>query len=123
MQILISPLVTVDPRKWPGRIIDTALSTTRTLFTLPLKLWDEITAVQELHTFGQVRRIHTLTWKYGDILKLLMKATGETLRGAKEAYRAPWKLWTDTIGADDGKRHLLQTISLCGRKVLTTYIS
>ncbi|CAF4815135.1 unnamed protein product [Pieris macdunnoughi] len=66
---------------------------------------------------GLVRQTNTFTWKYGDIAQLLVKATGETLRGMKDAYRAPWKLWTDTIGADDGKRHLLQSIFFCGRKV------
>ncbi|XP_022118554.2 uncharacterized protein LOC110995611 isoform X1 [Pieris rapae] len=116
-KILISPLVTVDPRKWPRRMFETAFTTAKTMLTLPFKIRDEITAINELRTIGLVRQTDTFTWKYGDIAQLLVKATGETLRGMKEAYRAPWKLWTDTIGADDGKRHLLQTISLCGRKV------
>ncbi|CAK1545870.1 unnamed protein product [Leptosia nina] len=116
-KILVSPLVTVDPRKWPRRMLETALSTSKTILTLPIKIRDEMVAVNQLRTTGQVRQTHTLTWKYGDLAQLFVKATSETLRGMKEAYRAPWKLWTDTIGADDGKRHLLQTISLCGRKV------
>ncbi|CAG4919034.1 unnamed protein product [Colias eurytheme] len=116
-KIIISPLVTVDPRKWPRRMIDAALTTTKIFVTLPFRMRDEILALNELKNTGQVRQTHTLTWKYGDLIQLFVKALGETIRGTVEAYRAPRKLWTDTIGADDGKRHLLQTISLCGRKV------
>lgn len=108
----------MDPRKWPRRMVETAFTTAKTMLALPFKIRDEITAINELRTIGQVRQTHTFTWRYGDIAQLLVKATGETFRGMKEIYRAPWKLWSDTIGADDGKRHLLQTISLCGRKVV-----
>lgn len=67
-----------------------------------------------------MRLSHTLTWKYAELGQLCARATGEAWRGAVEVYRAPAQLWHDTVRADDGKRHLLQSVSLCGRKVSTT---
>lgn len=52
------------------------------------------------------------------LAQLAVKASGEAWRGMLEAYRAPIKLWTDTLRPDNnGQRHALQTVSLCGRKV------
>lgn len=84
---------------------------------LPVTLRDEVMALNDLRTTGQVRHVNTLIWKYGDIGQLWVKATLEALRGIIEIYRAPANFWTDAIRADGGKRHLLQTVSLCGRKV------
>lgn len=86
-------------------------------FKLPLRLIDELRALLELKNTGHVKLSHTLTWKYAELAQLCVRATGEAWRGVVEAYRAPGQLWTDTIGVDDGPRHLLQTVSLCGRKV------
>ncbi|XP_072940127.1 uncharacterized protein [Epargyreus clarus] len=116
-KILMSPLVTLDPRKWPRTILGTAMTTTRTIVTFPYKVWDELLALNELRATGHVRRSHTMTWKYGEIAQLWARASAEAWRGVVQAYRAPSRLWTDTVGADDGKRHLLQSVSLCGRKV------
>lgn len=74
-------------------------------------------ALLELKRNGHVRLSHTLTWKYAELGQLCVRATGEAWRGAVEVYRAPAQLWNDTVTADDGKRHLLQSVSLCGRKV------
>lgn len=113
----MSPLVTLDPRKWPGTILGTAFTTTRTIVTLPYNMLNELLALNELRTTGHVRRSHTMTWKYGELAQLWARASAEAWRGVVQAYRAPSRLWTDTVGADDGKRHLLQSVSLCGRKV------
>ncbi|XP_023941810.1 uncharacterized protein LOC112048508 [Bicyclus anynana] len=116
-KVLISPLVTFDPRKWPRKIFEATYSTARMFINLPTCIWDEVIALNELRTTGQVRHVNTLTWKYGDIGQLWVKATVEALRGLIEIYRAPANFWTDTIHADGGKRHILQTVSLSGRKV------
>lgn len=116
-QVIISPLVTFDPRKWPRKIFGATYSTARMFLRLPVTLRDEVMALNDLRTTGQVRHVNTLTWKYGDIGQLWVKATLEALRGIIEIYRAPANFWTDAIRAEGGKRHLLQTVSLCGRKV------
>ncbi|XP_013200230.2 uncharacterized protein LOC106142857 [Amyelois transitella] len=116
-KVLISPLVTADPRKWPQRVIGTALTTTKEFLKLPIRVKDELMALNEIRCTGQTRQAHTLTWKYGELGQLCARASKEAWRGIVETYRAPAKLWEDTIGADDGQRHLLQTVSLCGRKV------
>ncbi|XP_069358163.1 uncharacterized protein [Maniola hyperantus] len=116
-KVVISPLVTFDPRKWPRKFFETTYSTTRMFLRLPASIRDEVLALNDLRTTGQVRHVNTLTWKYGDIGLLWVKATVEALLGLIEIYRAPANFWTVTISADDGKRHLLQTVSLCGRKV------
>ncbi|XP_063824081.1 uncharacterized protein LOC135073812 [Ostrinia nubilalis] len=117
-KILISPLVTADPRKWPRRLFSVALTTTKSIIKLPLRLRDELVALNELRTTGQVKQFNTLTWQYAEIAQLCARAVSEAWRGLVETYRAPSKLWEDTVRADDGKRHLLQTVSLCGRKVI-----
>ncbi|KAL0832646.1 hypothetical protein ABMA28_000838 [Loxostege sticticalis] len=117
-KILISPLVTADPRKWPRRVLTTALTTTKTVIKLPLRLKDELVALYELRSTGQVKQFNTMTWKYAEIAQLCARAVNEAWRGLVETYRAPAKLWEDTVRADDGKRHILQTVSLCGRKVI-----
>lgn len=116
-QIIFSPLVTMDPRKWPRRTFNAAFSTTRATMKLPLQIRDELKAIKELRNTGRVMYPHTLTWKYGELAQLWVRATLEAWRGLVEAYRSPGKFWTDTVGADDGQRHLLQTVNLCGRKV------
>ncbi|XP_053603817.1 uncharacterized protein LOC128671395 [Plodia interpunctella] len=116
-KVLISPLVTVDPRKWPQRLFSSAVTTTKEFLRLPVRLKDELVALNEIRCTGQTRQAHTLAWKYGELGQLCARATVEAWRGVVETYRAPAKLWEDTIGADDGQRHLLQTVSLCGRKV------
>ncbi|XP_039749563.1 uncharacterized protein LOC120626223 isoform X2 [Pararge aegeria] len=116
-KVLISPLVTFDPRKWPRKIFEATYSTTQIFLRLPASIRDEVMALNDLRTTGQVKHINTLTWKYGDIGQLWVKATAEAMRGLVEIYRAPSNFWTDTIRADGGKRHILQTVSLCGRKV------
>lgn len=116
-QIFISPLVTADPRKWPRRVLGTTMSTTRTVLKLPFTIKDELIALNELRINGHVRQTNTLTWKYAELAQLCVRAMYEAWRGVVETYRAPAKLWEDTVRADDGKRHLLQTVSLCGRKV------
>ncbi|KAI5637392.1 hypothetical protein NE865_09823 [Phthorimaea operculella] len=118
-KILISPLVTADPRKWPRRAFSTVIITTKTVFKLPIQLVNELQALKELKNTGQVLRPNTLTWKYGELAQLWARASKEAWHGLIEAYRAPAKLWTDTVRADDGKRHLLQTTNLCGRKVVS----
>ncbi|KAG6455398.1 uncharacterized protein LOC115446888 isoform X2 [Manduca sexta] len=117
LRILISPLVTADPRKWPRHTFGSMFFTIRTLIKFPFRLKDELVALNELKRFGHAKQPDTLTWKYGELAQLCVRATSEAWRGMMEIYRAPAKLWTDTIRADDGQRHLLQTISLCGRKV------
>ncbi|OWR44458.1 uncharacterized protein LOC116766729 [Danaus plexippus] len=116
-KILVSPAVTFDPRKWPGKCLQASYSATRMIFKLPSTIWGELVALNDLRTTGHVRYVNTLTWKYGDLGKLWVKATIEALKGAIQMYRAPANFWTNTIGADDGKRNILQTSSLCGRKV------
>ncbi|KAJ0178910.1 hypothetical protein K1T71_005685 [Dendrolimus kikuchii] len=116
-KIFMSPLVTIDPRKWPRRAVNATLSTTRMIINLPLRIKDEIVALNELTNSGQVNRPNTLTWKYAELAQLCARASAEAWRGLVEVYRAPAKLWTDTIRTDVGPRHLLQTVSLCGRKV------
>lgn len=116
-QVLFSPLVTADPRKWPRRALGSALTMTRGLLRLPLRIRDEIRALKELKRTGQVVYPNTLTWKYAGLGQLSARAAGEAWRTALEVYKAPATLWTDTIGADDGQRHQLQTVNLCGRKV------
>ncbi|XP_049870405.1 uncharacterized protein LOC126369862 [Pectinophora gossypiella] len=117
LKVLISPLVTADPRKWPRRAIGTAITTTKTAIKLPLQLHNEIKALRELKNTGQVVHPNTLMWKYGELLQLWVRAMLEAWRGVVATYRAPAKLWSDTVAADDGHRHLLQTVNLCGRKV------
>lgn len=91
--------------------------TTRTVVHLPFWIKDEILALNELKNSGHVNRLNTLTWKYAELAQLCARASGEAWRGIVEVYHAPAKLWTDTIRADVGPKHLLQTVSLCGRKV------
>nr|XP_049694565.1 uncharacterized protein LOC110383941 [Helicoverpa armigera]XP_049694566.1 uncharacterized protein LOC110383941 [Helicoverpa armigera] len=116
-KIILSPLITADPRKWPGMAIGAAFSSLRQFICLPLRIKNELVALNELRTCGHARQPDTLTWKYAELAQLCVAAINETTRAALEVYRAPARLWTDTIGADDGHRHLLQTVSLCGRKV------
>lgn len=116
-KVIISPLITADPRKWINRIFNTALTATGKVIRLPIRIKDELVALNELRNTGQVSQAHTLTWKYGELAQLCVRATNEVWRGLVEAYRAPASLWDETVGADDGRRHMLQTISLCGRKV------
>lgn len=87
------------------------------MFKLPSIVRDEVIAFNELLTTGRVKQTHTYIWKYSDIGQLCMKATNEALKVLIEMYRAPSCFWNDIIRADDGKRHMLQTVSLCGRKV------
>ncbi|RVE43849.1 hypothetical protein evm_011517 [Chilo suppressalis] len=117
-KVIISPLVTVDPRKWPRRAFNAALTTALTIIKFPIRLRDEIVALNQLRKIGHVKEMHTLTWKYAELAQLCARAVSEACRGMLEIYRAPAKLWEDTVGADDGKSHLLQTVSLCGRKVV-----
>lgn len=93
------------------------MTTTKTAVNLPFQLRDEIKALKELKSTGQVSHPNTLTWKYGELAQLWVRATVEAWRGLVETYRAPGKLWEDTVRADDGHRNLLQTVNLCGRKV------
>ncbi|XP_046962959.1 uncharacterized protein LOC124532230 [Vanessa cardui] len=116
-KVLISPLVTIDPRKWPKRIFLATYSATQMLLKLPTMIRDEVVAINDLRTTGRVKKTNTFTWRYGDIGTLCVKATGEALRAMSELYKAPAYFWTDTVRSDDGKRHMLQTVSLCGRKV------
>lgn len=116
-KIMVSPLVTLDPRKWPRRTVNAALTTARMILTLPFLIKNEIKALNELRNCGHVKQMDTLTWKYAELAQLCAKASAETFRGLHEIYRAPHRLWTEAIRADDGQRHLLQTVSLCGRKV------
>lgn len=109
--------MTADPRKWPKRTFRTALLSTRIFFKLPLLIREEARALLELKNLGHVKLSHTMTWKYAELAQLCVRASGEAWRGIKEVYKAPRELWIDTIGVDDGPRHLLQTVSLCGRKV------
>ncbi|KAG7307927.1 hypothetical protein JYU34_006543 [Plutella xylostella] len=116
-KLVISPLVTIDPRKWPRAIISTTYTTLRTILRLPLTIREEILALRDLNKSGQVYYTNTYTWKYAGLAQLAVRAGSEAWRGMVAAYRAPAKLWTDTIRSDDGQRHALQTVSLCGRKV------
>ncbi|CAH0729257.1 unnamed protein product, partial [Brenthis ino] len=116
-KIIVSPLITFDPRKLPRKIIGATYQTTVMMFKLPSIVRDEVIAFNELLTTGRVRQTHTYTWKYSDIGQLCMKATNEALKVLIEIYRAPSCFWNDIIRADNGKRHMLQTVSLCGRKV------
>ncbi|CAG9795146.1 unnamed protein product [Diatraea saccharalis] len=116
-KVIISPLVTADPRKWPRKTINATLSTIVSFIKFPLRLRDEIVALNQLRKNGHVKEMHTLTWKYAELAQLCARAFQEAYTGVVEIYRAPAKLWEDTIRADDGKSHLLQTVSLCGRKV------
>ncbi|KAL4708318.1 hypothetical protein ACJJTC_007724 [Scirpophaga incertulas] len=117
-KIIISPLVTFNPRKWPRRTFDTTLMTTRVFFKMPFWLRDELVALNQLRTKGHVKEMNTLTWKYAELAQLCVRAFLEAWTALVETYRAPAKLWVDTIKSDDGKRHLLQTVNLCGRKVI-----
>ncbi|CAB3236836.1 unnamed protein product [Arctia plantaginis] len=116
-KIILSPLVTGDPRKWPGLVFGATISSFRLFFKMPIHIRNELIAIKELRTNGQVRNLDTLTWRYAELGQLCVAALDEAARGLIEVYRAPARLWTETVGADDGKRHLLQTVSLCGRKV------
>lgn len=116
-KVFFSPLVTADPRKWPGLMFGATITSLRTFIKLPLRLRNELIALNELRIRGHTRYPDTLTWKYTELAQLCLAALGEATRGLIEIYRAPARLWTETIGTDDGKRHLLQTLSLCGRKV------
>jgi hypothetical protein len=107
----------MDPRKWPRRAFFATFTTTRTVIKLPVILRDELHALNQLRTTGHVKEMHTLTWKYAELAQLCARAWQEAWNGLVEIYRAPAKLWDDTVRSDDGKRHLLQTVSLCGRKV------
>lgn len=100
------------------------MTTCRTIVKLPFRIKDELVALNELRCTGHVRQMSTLTWQYAELAQLCVRALYEAWRGVVETYRAPAKLWEDTVSADDGKRHLLQTVSLCGRKVRSsnTYI-
>ncbi|XP_068631266.1 uncharacterized protein [Battus philenor] len=118
-KLILSPLVTADPRKWPRLTIGAALSTTRTILKLPFMIKDELKAVRELRTTGHVQQTNTITWKYAELAQMFINASVEAWKCAVEVYRAPAEMWNDAVGADDGKRHLLQTISLCGRKVVS----
>lgn len=117
LQILISPLVTLDPRKLPKKIIAATYNTTLLMVKLPTMLKDEVAAFNELRHTGRVRLSHTYMWKYSDIGQLCMKATNEALQVMTEMYKAPACFWNDIVRADNGPRHMLQTVSLCGRKV------
>lgn len=101
--------------------IGAAFSSLRQFVRLPFRIRNEIVALNELRTCGHARQADTMTWRYAELAQLCASAAGETMRGAAELYRAPSRLWTDTVGADDGNRHLLQTVSLCGRKVTSFY--
>lgn len=92
-------------------------------FKFPFRLRDELVALNELKNYGYAKQPNTITWKYGELAYLCARATGEAWQGLVEIYKAPSKLWTDTIRTDDGKRHLLQTVSLCGRKVFSTFLT
>ncbi|KAI8424160.1 hypothetical protein MSG28_002750 [Choristoneura fumiferana] len=116
-KVLFSPLVTADPRKWPRRAFGFALTMTRGLLRLPLRIRDEMRALKELKRTGQVIYPNTLTWKYAGLGQLSARAACEAWRTVLQVYKTPATLWTDTIGADDGQRHQLQTVNLCGRKV------
>ncbi|KAF9800487.1 hypothetical protein SFRURICE_013039 [Spodoptera frugiperda] len=116
-KIIISPLITADPRKWPGMAIGAIFTSLRQFFVLPLRVRNELIALNELRSCGHARQPDTLTWKYAELAQLCVAAVSEACQGVLEVYRAPARLWTDTIGADDGNRHVLQTVSLCGRKV------
>ncbi|CAH2071576.1 unnamed protein product, partial [Iphiclides podalirius] len=118
-KLIISPLVTADPRKWPRLTVEAAWCTTRALLKLPFVLKDELAAIRELKSTGQVQQTHTFTWRYAELGQTLAQAALEAWRCAAEVYKAPAELWSDTVGADDGKRHFLQTVSLCGRKVVS----
>ncbi|KPJ02853.1 hypothetical protein RR46_02780 [Papilio xuthus] len=118
-KLILSPLVTADPRKWPRLTLSAAFSTARAFLKLPFTLKDELTAIREFKLTGHVKQTNTITWKYAELAQTLMNATLEAWRCAVEVYRAPAELWSDTVGADDGNRHLLQTVSLCGRKVVS----
>ncbi|CAG4991936.1 unnamed protein product [Parnassius apollo] len=118
-RLIFSPVVTADPRKWPRLTIKAALTTARTFIKLPFRIKDELTAIMELKSTGNVQQTQTLTWRYAKLVQMFTYATLEAWRCAVEVYRAPAELWIDTVGADDGKRHLLQTVSLCGRKVVS----
>lgn len=54
---------------------------------------------------------------FAGLAQLAVRASREAARGFLAAYKAPIKLWTDTLHSDNGQRHALQTVSLCGRKV------
>lgn len=82
---------------------------------------DEAIALYELKRTGHVRYPGTLTWQYAGLVQLALQAKGEAWRALVQIYRAPMHLWTDTIRTDDGKRNILQTVSLCGRKVVFFY--
>lgn len=109
--------MTIDPRKWPKRIFKATYTTTKIILKLPAFIRDEVIAINEMRTTGRVKKANTYTWKYGKIGQLCIKATGEAWRAISELYKAPAYFWTDTILSDNGKRHILQTVSLCGRKV------
>lgn len=119
IKVFLSPLVTADPRKWPKRTFKTITTSTVLMLKLPFRVRDEILALNELKNTGHVKQPNTLTWRYGELAQLCVRATNEAWNGLLEIYRAPAKLWTDTIRTDDGKRHLLQAVSLCGRKVIS----
>lgn len=95
----------------------TTLSSLRFFVKLPFNVSNELIALNELRMYGHARQPNTLTWKYAELAQLCVAALGEVTRGMIEIYRAPARMWSETIGADDGQRHLLQTVSLCGRKV------
>ncbi|XP_063377233.1 uncharacterized protein LOC134664490 [Cydia fagiglandana] len=116
-KVILSPLVTADPRKWPRRAFGTFISVTRAVLRLPIRIRDEIRALNELKKTGQVIYPNTLTWKYAGLAQLSLRAMGEAWQTMAEIYKAPATLWSDTVGADDGQRHQLQTVNLCGRKV------
>ncbi|CAK1598615.1 unnamed protein product [Parnassius mnemosyne] len=118
-RLIFSPLVTANPRKWPRLTVRTALTATRTFIKLPFRIKDELIALRELKNIGNVQQTQTITWRYAKLMQMFTHATLEAWRCAVEVYKAPAELWADTVGADDGKRHLLQTASLCGRKVVS----
>lgn len=122
LQILLSPLVTADPRKWPRRMFGATITTARLMVTLPMRVRDEMVALRSLRDSGHVHNNHTFLWRYGGLAQLCVRAVAEAWRGSRAAYRAPAQLWIDTVRADDGHKHALQTVSLCGRKV-GVYIS
>lgn len=63
-QIILSPIVTIDPRKWPKVVIGGVIIVLRTMFWLPFTIRDEVSVLLELKNTGHVSKPNTLTWKY-----------------------------------------------------------
>lgn len=117
-KVLLSVFVTLDPRTIFMTSLRSFKYVVSFLLLWPITVLNEVNSLRTYIAYGHSLYPNTFVFSCVNYIPLIYGAAKEFVYIMGLIYTAPIVLYTDILCAEgDMKRHNLQTISLCGRKV------